>query len=232
VIAFVCAMPMEVEPLVRQLGLEAGVVGGVDAHVGDLDGRRVVAIVTGMGTSLAARGVTRLLDAVPEIERVLVVGITGALETETPIGTLVRPVAVVDSASGAEFVPAAIGDDAERSGRMWTGDRLITDLAELADLRARGVVCLDMETAAIARVCEERGVPWTVFRAISDRACDGTVNDEVFQLSNQDGTTDEAAVTRYLAEHPERVPALMQMAKDAELATGVAADAAIRACSG
>lgn len=230
-IAFVCAMPMEVEPLVHKLGLHPGRVGGMDAQVGTLAGRDVVAIVTGMGTTLAREGVTRLLDAVPDLERVVVVGITGALEEETPIGTLVRPAAVVDSATGDEFVPAPFGDAGEPSGRMWTGDRLITDLAELADLRSRGVICLDMETAAIARVCAARGVAWSVFRAISDRACDGTVNDEVFRLSNQDGTTDEAAVTRYLAEHPERVPALMQMAKDAELATGVAADAAITACS-
>jgi nucleoside phosphorylase len=36
-----------------------------------------------------------------------------------------------------------------------------------------------METAAVAEVCEERGVPWSVVRAISDRASDGSVDAEV-----------------------------------------------------
>ncbi len=58
---------------------------------------------------------------------------------------------------------------------MWTNDELITDLDELAALHAeRGVVALDMETAAIAHACEQRGVPWSVFRAISDRSSDGS----------------------------------------------------------
>ena len=51
---------------------------------------------------------------------------------------------------------------------MWTNDELITELEELATLHERGVVALDMETAAIAHACEQRGVPWSVFRAISD----------------------------------------------------------------
>ena len=33
---------------------------------------------------------------------------------------------------------------------MWTTDTLTTDLDVLAELRAQGVVSLDMETAAIA----------------------------------------------------------------------------------
>ena len=59
-------------------------------HTGHVGGRHVVAIVTGMGTELATDGTTRLLDAV-QVERVVVVGITGAVENETPIGTLVLP---------------------------------------------------------------------------------------------------------------------------------------------
>ena len=88
-----------------------------------------------------------------------------------------------------------------------------------------------METAAIAAQCEARGIPWTVFRVISDRANDGTVDEEVFRLSNQDGTPNPAAIERYLAEHPERLPRLARMAEDAALATRTAAEAAVRACS-
>ncbi len=229
-LAFVCAMPMEVAPLVDKLSLTETQFGGITAHVGRLDDRDVVAIVTGMGTQLAREGLERLLDAI-SVERVLVVGITGALENDTPIGTLVLPELVVNGNTGCEYRPDAFGRGGGAAhGTMWTTDVLITSPDELAALRARGVVSLDMETAALAEVCEARGIPWSVFRVISDRASDGTVNEEVFRLSNLDGTPNVEAITAYVAEHPERVEVLAKMGEDAQRATVAAADAAIAAC--
>ena len=196
-------------------------------HRGRLGDRAVVAIVTGMGTELATRGIEGLLSRV-EVDHVLVVGITGALENETPIGTLVLPEIVVDSATGREHRPVRIGD-AHHEGRMWTTDTLTTDLDVLAELRTQGVVSLDMETAAIAWVCERRGIPWSVFRAISDRASDGTVDAEVFAMSNQDGTPNHEAIAAYFEKYPDRVATLAQMAEDSTLATERAAAAAIEA---
>ena len=88
-----------------------------------------------------------------------------------------------------------------------------------------------METAALAAVCERRDIPWSVFRAISDRATDGSVDEEVFRLSNQDGTPNAKAVAAYVLRHPGRLPGMARMAKHAKLATEQAADAAIDAVS-
>ena len=229
-VAFVCAMPMELTPLKKRLSLGRVSVGMLDAHTGSLAGRPVVAIVTGMGTQLATAGVERLLEAM-EVERVVVVGITGAVDDEVPIGTLILPEVVVHSGTGAEYRPERIGAGVP-AGRMWTTDELIVDLAVIAGLRDDGVVSLDMETAAIAAVCERRGLPWSVFRAISDRATDGSVNEDVFRLSNQDGTPNAKAVASYILRHPGRVPSMARMAKHAKRATEHAADAAIAAVSG
>jgi adenosylhomocysteine nucleosidase len=225
-IAFVCAMPMELKPLTRRLGLRRAEIGGGPARTGSLDGRPVVAVVTGMGTRLAAAGLARLLGAVTPA-RVVVVGITGAVDDETPIGTLMLPERVIDHASGREHRHHLLGPG-ETRGALWTTDA-ITPASDLPALRARGVVALDMETAAVALACEERGVAWTVFRAVSDRATDGTVDDELFHLSRQDGTPDPRAVARYLFRHPGRIPGLVRMARGARLATDRAADAAIAA---
>jgi adenosylhomocysteine nucleosidase len=225
-IAFVCAMPMELKPLTKRLGLRKTPIGGGPARTGTLDGRDVVAIVTGMGTELAAAGMQRLLDAVTP-RHVVVVGITGAVDDDTPIGTVVLPDRVIDHATGREHRHHLLGPGAT-SGAMWTTD-VITAAADLPALRARGVVCLDMETAAIAQACEARDVPWTVFRAISDRATDGTIDEEVFRLSNQDGTPNPKAIARYVLRHPGRLPGMMRLAKGAALATKRAADAAIAA---
>jgi adenosylhomocysteine nucleosidase len=226
-IAFVCAMPMELSPLVKKLSLHKTEIDGVEVHRGTLDGREVVAIVTGMGTKLATEATERLLDATL-VERVVVVGITGAVENETPIGTLILPEVVVNSATGREYRPQRMGDG-EPHGKMWTGDELLTDPDVIAGLRAQGVVSLDMETAAIADSCERRGIPWSVFRVISDRATDGSIDEEVFRLSNQDGTPNGRAVAAYFAKHPGRIPRMARLARGAKLATKTAADAAIRA---
>jgi nucleoside phosphorylase len=198
-------------------------VTGVDARSGTLDDRPVVAIVTGMGPTLAQKGLTALLDAVP-IDRVMVVGITGAVDNDTPIGTLIRPAVVVDGATGTEYTPESPGQ-----GKLWTTDSLISDQSVVAGLKAQGVVALDMETAALGAICQERGIPWSVFRVISDRASDGSIDDEVFHMSNQDGSPNPRAVVRYFLRHPGKIPAMARLARGAQLATKRAARAAIDA---
>jgi adenosylhomocysteine nucleosidase len=225
VIAFVCAMPMELRPLRRRLGLRRSGPG----YTGRMGDRDVIAVVTGMGTALARAAVVELLDAV-EAEWVIVVGITGAIDNDTPIGTLVLPELVVNGADGSEHRPKPL-PLGNAHGKMWTTDELLLDPAVHADLRARGVVSLDMETAAIAEVCEGRGVPWSVVRAISDRAGDGSVDAEVFGLSRQDGTTNVPAVARFLVRHPGAIPRLARLARGSKVATKRAAEAAIRAVS-
>jgi adenosylhomocysteine nucleosidase len=227
-VAFVFAMPMEIKPLVRRLSLQKTTIGDGRGYQGKLaDGRDVVAIVTGMGTKFATEGTERLLNAMA-VDRVVVVGITGAVENDTAIGTLVLPETVVNAATGAEYTPAPLGDG-KPSGKMWTSDVLLTDLKVIADLRAQGVVSLDMETAAIAESCQRRGLPWSVFRVISDRATDGSIDDEVFHLSNQDGTLKPVAVLTYFLKHPLRIARLARLAKGATMAANRAVDAALKA---
>ena len=226
-VAFVCAMPMELAPLVRAANLTKHAPGPVDAAGGTIGSVPVVAVVTGMGTTLASAGVEELLGAMA-VERVVVVGIAGALGDDLPIGALLDPDRVIDGATGAEFRPEPLGPGTPQ-GALWTSDSIVTDPATLARLHREGVVAFDMETAAIASVCESRGVPWSVFRAVSDRTADGDVDDEVFHLSHQDGTPDGKAVAAYVLRHPGRIPALARMAKGSRLATERAASAAIAA---
>jgi adenosylhomocysteine nucleosidase len=225
VIAFVCAMPMELRPLRRRLRLHKAGLG----YAGRIGERPVVAVVSGMGTSLAHAATVRLLDAV-DVEWVIVVGIAGAIENQTPIGTLVLPQLVINGADGSEHrpIPLRVGD---AHGKLWTSDELLLDPAQHADLRTHGVVALDMETAAVAKVCDERGVPWSVVRAISDRAGDGSVDAEIVGLSHADGRPNFSAVTRYLVRHPGALPRLIRLARGSKLAAKRAAVAAIKAVS-
>jgi nucleoside phosphorylase len=226
VIAFVCAMPMELRPLRRRLRLRKATLG-YGGRIGD---RPAIAVITGIGTVLARAATVRLLDAV-DVKLLIVVGIAGAIGNQTPIGTLVLPELVINAADGSQHpptpLPVGLGNIAH--GKLLTTDELLLDPAPLADLRADGVVALDMETAAVAKVCDDRGVPWSVVRAISDRAGDGTVDAEIVGLSHPDGRPNFSAVARYLVRHPGALPRLVRLAKGANLATERAAEAAIKA---
>lgn len=226
-VAFVCAMPMELVPLKRMLSLRKTAVGSLEVYAGSIGDRPVVAVVTGIGGVLAAQGVERLIAAF-DVERVVVVGITGAVDNDIPIGTVVLPAVVVNGATGAEYRPTRLGGGTPK-GKMWTSGELITDLDVIAHLRSSGVISLDMETAAIAEVCRGHGIAWSVARAISDRATEVSLDDEVFRLINPDGSFNVKKIAAFFVKHPGRVPALSRLAKDTKLAAEHAAAAAVSA---
>lgn len=227
-VAFVCAMPLEMDPLARRLGLrEAGRPSPARLWFGGLGERVVAGVVTGMGPALARAGVAGLFEAV-EPDRVGVVGVTGALGEDAPIGGVVSVSVVIDGATGRRYRPdQPVGGGP--AGALWTSAEVVTDPAHMDRLRGLGVVALDMETAAVAEACERRGVPWSVFRAVSDRADDGSVDEYVLHLSGPDGTPDPHAIARYLDEHPERRAAVTGLIEGVAVAAESAAAAAIRA---
>jgi hypothetical protein len=213
---------MELRPLRRRLGLRKTGLG----YTGRIGDRAAIAVITGIGPALADAATARLLDAV-DVELVIVVGIAGAVENQTPIGTLVLPQLVISRADGSGYrpMPLGIGDI---HGTLCTTDQLLLDPALHADLRAQGVVALDMETAAVAKVCDEHGVPWSVVRAISDRAGDGDVDADILDLTWPDGRPNLSAVARYLVKHPGALPRLIRLANGANVAAERASDAAIK----
>jgi hypothetical protein len=102
-------------------------------------------------------------------------------------------------------------------------------------LAGEGVIALDMETAAIAAECAARGVPWSVCRAVSDRAGDPAVDAALLGMTRADGTPDPRAVVRYVATHPHRIAKLVRLGRGMHAAvrrSTAAALAALAARSG
>ena len=224
-VAILAPMRLELRPLVRSLrlgraradGLRSGVIGRTE----------VVATTTGIGTRAAARTTERLLDSVP-VDRVVVVGIAGGIGPGVAVGDLVVPELVLDLAAGTEHRPSPLGDTPPR-GTLVTSDGLLVDRDAIAGLERRGSVAIDMETSAIAAVCERRRCPWSVFRAISDRADDGSIDPAIFGLAGPDGGPDLPALVRFLLFRPWRIPQLVRLGRDSKLAAHAAAAAAVRA---
>jgi adenosylhomocysteine nucleosidase len=228
-IGMLAPMDIELEPLVRRLALVAASPddgSGVRYH-GFAGDAAVIAMPTGIGMEAGRVAAKRLLDE--NVDHVMVVGIAGAIALDMPIGAVLAPAAVIERSSGARFVPTTL-DDRPRHGAISCGDDLLTDQTALDELARDGVIALDMETAAVAAVCEAAGVPWSVWRSISDRAGEGLIDADLFAMTRPDGSADPDALARKLADPLQR-KILERLARDATLAVESAAAAAIAACA-
>jgi adenosylhomocysteine nucleosidase len=227
VIGLLAPMKVEMKPLVKQLSLTSSIVGGRTAWAGDVDGKDVVATLAGVGVTPATEATEYLIDRfTPSL--VVLSGIAGGIDAGLVVGDLVVPEVVIDYATGTEFRSTPVGDTVP-AGRLITTDGLI-DQPLLLEENKRGVIAVDMETAAMAAVCEQRGVPWLAFRGISDLTDEGFVDDDTMTLIKADGSADVVGALKLVARKPTVIPRLIQLGKDTDLATKVAAKGAIAAC--
>ena len=101
-----------------------------------------------------------------------------------------------------------------RRGRLVSSDDFQVEDDELAQLEAAGVIALDMETAAVAAVCERHGCTWSVVRAISDMANDHPIGDAVMNLARPDGSANIPGVLKYAVTHPGKMKQLAKLGRD------------------
>jgi adenosylhomocysteine nucleosidase len=226
-VAVLAPMVSELRPIVKAFSLRREEIGGMNVHAGTLGDVEIVAVKIGMGTRAAAAATERVLDATT-VDHVLVVGIAGGVVPGVEIGDMIFPSRVVDHASGAEYVPSGLAPG-EASGTLLTSDEFIVDPLELDGLADRGVVGLDMETAAVAAVCERRECEWSVVRSVSDRP--GEVPAGVIDLAGVDGSPNLGRSVRFMVTQPWRVPGLVRLARNSQRAANRAAAAAVTACT-
>jgi len=162
------------------------------------------------------------------VDHLIVAGIAGSVHPEAPLGHVLVPEVVVDGYTGAEYRPTPLAGGVLRGGLSTSDDLGHTD-EEVARMVDAGVQALDMETAAIAAVCEKHGVPWSVYRAISDLN-DDIIDDAMFDLANIDGSPNVPAIAKFIATRPWLLPSMARLGRQMTVATNAAADAAIEAC--
>ncbi len=196
----------------------------VFSHVGATGDWSVVSLVTGMGPALA-REATRRTLATGSFDHVMVVGIAGGLDPDLPVGSLFVPSRIQLYPDGPEYTTRPL-PSRQASGGLMTTDGLFDDDSIWRPILERGFGAVDMEAAGVGEVCEEAGVPWSVYRGISDRPDEHIVDQAVFSLSKPDGSADAVALAKYLARDPRRAKALAHLNRCMQLAATLAADAA------
>jgi nucleoside phosphorylase len=186
-----------------------------------------VGAVIGIGTERAEASTRRLLDE-HDVDRVLMIGIAGGVGPSINIGDLVVPEVVLNGTTDAEYTPHPV-DGAAPRGWLHTSDEFVQDVPRLTALAGRGVIALDMETAAVGMVCEERGVPWSVLRGISDHVEGLPVDPAVLDLMGPEGEPRLANVAKYVARNPMRMRHLAKLQAGAKAATTASVRAALAA---
>jgi nucleoside phosphorylase len=226
-------MPLEMEAIVTAFGLSpAGGAPGSRStgHVGTSD---VTAIHIGMGPPLTRAATSRLFDETqPDhrpVDHVMIAGICGGLDPDLDVGTLINPEVVIEHASGIAYRHDPPGD-VPRMGKLITTEGVSLDRTLGQRFLDDGCIGVDMESSAVAEVCQATGCPWSVYRCISDRAIDGLLDERIVALTNPDGSPNSAEIERLIAAEPELIERLTRLAHDTTLAARLAAEAAARGC--
>jgi adenosylhomocysteine nucleosidase len=210
VVGVVCALRSEA----RHLGRTTSTRSAID-HLPD----GTLLAVTGMGPAAAAAGAAQLATA--GAGALLCFGMAGALDPQLHSGRLVLPLEVADPA-GAVFtcdpgwrarvaaVVAAL--EPVTSGRIASVAAPLTTAAAKAALWRSGALAVDMESAAVARVARERGLPFIAVRVIIDDAAT-ELPGAVTAATGADGQVSSWGVIAHLVRKPAQMAPLIRLAR-------------------
>jgi len=226
-------MPLEHKAVTAAFGLRPADPNDKRGRwVGTVGPIAVTSLHIGMGPPATRAAVSRLLDEGVDgahVDHVMIAGICGGLDPEVDVGTLINPEIVTDHTSGVSYRHSPPGD-APRAGKLLTTEGVTLDLDLVRRQFEDGYVAVDMETSAVAEICEPRGCPWSAYRCIGDRPYDGLIDERLLAMTNPDGSGNHAEIERLLAAEPELVRRLEQLGRDAAAAAQRAAEAAFQAC--
>jgi len=214
VIVISFALPEESKDLVRKI-VGAGRSGSSALPVitGRLAGHDVAIVHSGMGMASATARLGPFLEGKsPSVW--IAAGFGGGLVPDVAVGDIV----VVENFSDPALL-AAISAQPARRGTLITAKQVIETVEHKKDLgRHTGATVVDMETAAIQRLCAPRNIPMLSIRAISD----GAAQDLPVPASIWfDAATQRPRPVRlllYLAAHPGRIAPFARFVRGINLA--------------
>ena len=167
-------------------------------------------LLTGIGKKNAEGAVRKfLVGNTPK--RVFTCGFAGGLDPALQIGEVVF---ATDDAALKEKLTAA----GTKQAKIHCADRVAVTIAEKQTLRQNtGADAVEMESEVIQSICREKGIPCATVRAISDTANDDMPLD-FNALSKPDQSLDLGKLAFALARQPGKIPALLRLQKNCQLA--------------
>jgi adenosylhomocysteine nucleosidase len=171
-----------------------------------------VLALAGMGGHRAALAVEAALATGP-ISEIISAGWAGACAPGAQVGSVARPLTVVDVRTGERFL-CQNGDGSV----LATVASFATPAEKLRLHAAYGASVVEMEAATVARLAQAHGLPFSALKAVSDGADFELQGIERFHTA--DGQFREAAFALYAAFRPWLWRPVVKMAKGSKLAAG------------
>ncbi len=171
-IGIVCALPMELAPLRGRCSLQRKYSGGTFVFRGGIYNQIRIAIVeSGLGYARARNATLSLIEAHTP-RWVLSCGFSGALLPEMKIGDIVVANGIVDMHGQSLPLPVDMptkGKTKLHVGKILTSDEMIRSVKEKQQLAEKySAIAVDMESLAVAQVCQEQKKNFMAIRTISD----------------------------------------------------------------
>ncbi len=213
-IGIVAALKREIKYLLGDLKEGKPLGKGASFHhpvyEGEINGRDIVAVVSGVGKKGSERAARLLIESYGP-DMIITAGYAGSLTPDLVVGDIVvYSRALSESGENVDFIESepAVSSDFGRKGTILTVDRFIGSVGEKRELGVRmGAHIVDMESLYIGRIAVDRGLPCLGIRVISD-----DLRMEIPSLSgllNSEGEVEIVRAVRFFVSHPGRIAPLL-----------------------
>jgi adenosylhomocysteine nucleosidase len=187
-------------------------------------GSRVLVYRSGIGPDRAAESTRTVVDRF-HVSALINTGCCGALASELTVGSVVVAASVLLTGNSGDDCYAAdpsstrmLIEAAQRTGIPVETGLILTSpkpfLSAAAKRHAREQACpltVDMETAGVAAVAYQRGIPWACARVVLD---DATTNLPPLEgVMNDNGALRPFRFATHLLRQPGRLPELVALAR-------------------
>jgi len=215
-IALSFALPEESKAIVRSLkGATRLGPSALPIISGTLAGRHVVVVHSGMGMTSATERIGAFLDT-HSPRTFIASGFGGGLSSELRIGDI-----VMSRNFSTPALLATVASLPARMGALITTRQVIETAEQKKDLaRHTGAIVVDMETAAIHRLCNARSIPILSLRAISDIASQDLPVPAKVWFDSARQRPRPLPLILHLATHPGRIAPFARFVRGVNQARG------------
>lgn len=179
ILCIICAMDLEYKYIFYHYKIEKEFKIN-DFLIAESENRMLVLVKSGIGKSSAAICTHIILKMYPEITCVLSVGIAGALDPVLLVGDIVVSERIIDYSKERQVVVYQTTNDIEHYfdlservhiGTVISSDNLVQEAYEKQWLYTElSGTCVEMESAAMGRICQKKKIPFSAIKVISDYA--------------------------------------------------------------
>jgi adenosylhomocysteine nucleosidase len=224
-VGIVCALKLELAEYLEKCDRVRRYTGGDFTFRGGFTGPdwdvRVLIVEAGTGAERARRATRALMDAHTPVW-VISAGFSGALHPDLQLGDIVVANSIIDT-SGAELrVDVKMSPDPERGwhvGRILMAGEIVRTVSEKRQLAEKhDALAVDMESLAVAQVCQQTGTRFMAVRVISDDLSHD-LPPEVMSVFGGSGSLRAGAIAGALLKRPSSMKDMWRLRENAQHAS-------------